>query len=196
MARMRPRFQYVVPCPPAQALSSFQLRLQQPDCPYTGRIIQNRHIILRIAPEERHYWSPVLAVDAHPHPDGTLLRGYFGPHPNVWSLFVAMYAGTAFATLLACMYGVSQWLVQEPPLALGALPLGALMGLAIYGVALFGQRLAQDQMLQLRDFFTCTSCHPQLEEIRARMLTESDAQACRVCEQGAAACVRAAEAVN
>ena len=129
MARMRPRFQYVVPCPPEQALSSFQLRLQQPDCPYTGRIIQNRHIILRITPEERHYWSPVLAVDAHPHSDGTLLRGYFGPHPNVWSLFVALYAGTAFATLLAfaawCAAAIyvfaarSAWRAWSAPLGLG-----------------------------------------------------------------------------
>jgi hypothetical protein len=171
-------------------LSSFQLRLQQPDCPYTGRIIQNRHIILRITPEERHYWSPVLAVDAHPHPDGTLLRGYFGPHPNVWSLFVALYAGTAFATLLACMYGFSQWMIQESPQALWALPIGLLLWAGIYGVALMGQRLAQAQMLQLRDFFACTSCHPQLEEIRARMIETPEAKGCRVCERGALACSR------
>ena len=121
MARLCPSFQYVIPCQPEQTLSSFQLRLEQPECPYTGRIIQERYIILRMTPAERHYWSPVLSADAHSHSDGTLLRGYFGPHPNVWSLFIALYSAIAFGALLGCMHGFSQWLIQKPPLG----PMGA-----------------------------------------------------------------------
>ncbi|MGV3524066.1 MAG: hypothetical protein ACO1RX_07575 [Candidatus Sericytochromatia bacterium] len=187
---LRPRFESVIPCQPTLALSSFALRLKQPDCPYTGRIIQERHIILRMAPAERHVWSPVLSVDAHDHPEGTLLRGYFGPHPDVWTLLIALYAAIAFGTLLGCMYGFSQWLIQAPPVALWSLPAGLLLAACVYGVALLGQRLAQAQMLQLRDFFACTACHPQLEALRARLVDTSDATACRVCEKGAAACGR------
>lgn len=183
MARLRPRFQYVIPCPPTQALSSFQLRLKQPDCPYTGRIIQERHIILRMTPEERHYWSPVLSVDAHPHPEGTLLSGYYGPHPNVWSLFIALYAAISFGTLIGLMYGISEWMIQKPPLALLALPVGFFLSLCVYGIAMIGQRFAQAQMLQLRDFFACTTCHPQLEAMRASIESSSDISPCRVCEK-------------
>ncbi|PKL79298.1 MAG: hypothetical protein CVV27_02025, partial [Candidatus Melainabacteria bacterium HGW-Melainabacteria-1] len=60
-----------------------------------------------------------------------------------------------------------------------------LLSACVYGVALLGQRFAQAQMLQLRDFFACTACHPQLEEMHVNMENAPDAKACRVCEKGA-----------
>lgn len=191
MARLRPRFEFEIPCQPQQALSSFQLRLKQPECPFTGRIIQERHIILRMRPSERHYWSPILSVDAHDHANGTLLRGYFGPHPNVWSFFVALYSAIAFVTLLGLMYGLSQWMIQTPPLALLALPAGLGMAAGVNGIATLGQRFAQAQMLQLRDFFACTVCHPQLEEIRGQIGDTPETSACRVCAGATGGCALA-----
>jgi len=190
--RLRPRFRLVVPCEPEQALSSFRLRLQQPDCPYTGTVM-DRHISLRVVASEAHYWSPVLNVDAEPDPGGTLLRGHFGPHPNVWTLLLALSAGICFSMVFASMYGLSQWLVQVPPTALWALLPGFGLLAVIYAVSLLGQGLAQAQMHQLRDFFACAVCHPQLEEIRASLLAqasedEAGLAACRACHARQSAC--------
>lgn len=162
MPRLRPRFSLVVPCHPALALARFRLRLREDGCPYTGVVTQN-HMVLKIREADRHYWSPQLSVDADPHADGTLLRGHFGPSPNVWTLFLALYAGVVFTLVFAAMYATSQWLIAQPPTALWAFPAGALLLAGIYSVAWCGQHLAQTQMQQLGDFFDCAICQHVVE---------------------------------
>lgn len=175
MPRLRPRFSRVVPCHPALALARVRLRLREAESPYTGVVTQN-HMVLKICETDRHYWSPQLSVDADPHPEGTLLRGHFGPHPNVWTLFLALYAAVIFTLVFAAMYAASQWLISQPPTALWAFPAGGLLLGGIYSVAWFGQRLAHDQMQQLSDFFDCAVCQPAVERLTAEPV------ACQSCQ--------------
>ena len=162
--RMRPRFRTIVPCHPDKAMDKFKLRLRQEDCLYQGAVL-SRHVTLKVKEEQRHYWSPVLNIDAESCEEGTLLRGHFGPHPNVWTMFLALYASVIFSAIFACMYGFAQLMTDETPWAFASIPIALVLVGLIYTIALLGQNLAQEQMHQLRDFFACSVCHHDIEEI-------------------------------
>lgn len=186
-ARMRPRFRAIVPCHPDKALDKFRLRLKHADCPYQGSVL-SRHVTLKICPEQEHYWSPVLNIDAEPHEKGTLLRGHFGPHANVWTLFLALYAAVIFTSIFASMYGISQLMIGEPPWAFWSIPIAAVMVGIIYSIALMGQGLAQEQMYQLREFFDCSVCQQELEQLSgegqcdANLNRDCTPEACNSCQ--------------
>ncbi|WP_457654007.1 hypothetical protein [Rhodocaloribacter sp.] len=149
--RMRPRFEIVSARPPADVLARLRDQLEHTDCPCTGQIA-GKHVHLRVDERDRRLWSPHLDVEVEPYDGGALLRGHFGPHPDVWTFFVALYAVLAFAVMVGLLFGASQWMLGTPPVALWAVPAALVLAAVIYGLALLGQRLSQDHMRRLRSF--------------------------------------------
>ena len=149
--RLRPRFECVVPAAPGEVRARLRSALDAPGCPCTGSILHG-HVRLRIPRARRRSWSPQLELEAAPHPEGTLLQGRFGPHPSVWTFFVALYAVLAFVALGAGLFALSQWMLGQPRSALWVLGAAAVLFVLAYAVALSGRRLAQEQMRQLRTF--------------------------------------------
>lgn len=148
---MRPRFEVTVPGSPAQTLERLQDTLEQPGGLCTGSIL-GRHVRLRIRTEHRHFWTPQLDVEVEARADGSLVRGLFGPHPDIWTFFIATYAVMTFCGITGLIVGLAQWSLDWTPWALWSVPVAALMIGSVYGVALIGQRLGHDQMLQLRAY--------------------------------------------
>lgn len=182
--RMRPRFRTIVPCHPDKALEAFRMRLQQADCRFTGSLLLH-HLSLTVKPEDRHYWSPVLNIDVEACEQGSLLRGHFGPHPNVWTLFLALYASVVFSTLFVCTFGYAQLMMGQSPWAFWCLPLAAVLLLIIYGVALAGQGLAQAQMEQLSSFFERNVCAQEMEQLLP-LADLAGREACTTCRKACA----------
>jgi len=148
--RMRPRFEVVVPQPAPDVLAHIQTRLDDPDCLCTGSIV-GKHVHLEVPPADRTYWSPHLWVDVYPSEGASLIHGLFGPHPSVWTMFIAMYAVLGFGAVLALLIAFSQYTLGRPPTALWAVPLTTALAVIVYLVALTGQRLSYAQMVQLRE---------------------------------------------
>lgn len=147
----RPRFEIVSPRPPDAVLGRLRTALDAPDAPCTGQIA-GEHVHLRIARSQRRLWSPFLSLQVSRHPEGALLRGHFGPHPDVWTFFVALYAVLAFCGVVGLLFGLSQWMLGTPPVAFWAIPLALVLAGGVYGLALAGQRLSRPQLLLLRAF--------------------------------------------
>lgn len=163
---LRPRFQTLVPCRPEKAFEKFRLRLQQPQCPFEGTALDT-FVSLTVKAEDRHYWSPVLTVQSRATEEGTRLQGHYGPHPNVWTLLLALSAIFCFGGVFIAMYGCAQLLLGQTPWALLGIP-GAALGIAlVYGLSLVGQWRAHDQMLQLKSFFDLSLCAQDLDVIEA-----------------------------
>lgn len=80
------------------------------------------------------------------------LEGRFGPHPHVWTMFVAIYAHIAFLAIGGSMYGISQWMLHESPWALWLVPGAGLLAGVVYLSAFYGQGLGSEQMYVLRSF--------------------------------------------
>ena len=154
---MRPVF--TVPhADPVAVLRRVEERLEAADRACDGTVFR-AHAVLQPRVEERHFWSPHLylearLVDAEDEfaPEAPELRGRFAPHPNVWTMFIAIYAVLAIAALGGLIVGVSQWWLQTTPWALGVVPAAvALIGF-VYGAVFIGQGLGASQMYELRAF--------------------------------------------
>lgn len=184
VAPLRPRFQTFVPCHPQKAFEKFRLRLQQPDCAFEGTVLDT-FISVTVKASARHYWSPVLTVQSESVHGGTRLRGHYGPHPNVWTLLLAVAAAILFSGIFVLMYACAQLLLGQAPWGLLAVPLTLILLGALYGIALLGQWRAHDQMLQLKSFFDVSVCAQELAAIGEGQMPSpvSPEEACASCQK-------------
>jgi hypothetical protein len=108
---------------------------------------------LMVCEEERHYWSPALTVSLDGGPNSTKLRGRYGPHASVWTMFMSIHLLWVFTATAATMYAIGAWTLGHKPWSLVLLPLAALLNLLTYAVMRVGQRLGQDQIHLLHHAF-------------------------------------------
>lgn len=107
---------------------------------------------LEVNGPERHAWSPRISLEVRPTEHGCHVRGHFGPHPNLWTLFVFIYSVQVVVVVSGAMYGLVQGMMSEPPTALWA-ALGATASLGLScGVDLTGRRVGAGQMEAVRSF--------------------------------------------
>lgn len=149
--RMRPRFEFVAPCPPAEAAGRLRAALDRPEAWCRGRVYRG-HAVLHVPTAEERVWSPFLSLDFSSHHEQTRVQGLYGPKPAMWSLFIAAYAICGCLALFALIYGWAQWSLDQTPWALAVLPAAALGALATYGLARYGQHRGRAQMEALRAF--------------------------------------------
>lgn len=149
--RLRPRFEATVPRPPSEVTAQLREALAQPDAPCRGRVFGD-HAVLYVLHADERIWSPFLSLDMAWDPNGTHLRGLFGPKPSVWSLFVASYALCCFGGFIAAGFAYAQWTLGQPTWALGGLVLALGGALLTWLLARYGQRRGRQQMRLLRSF--------------------------------------------
>ena len=99
---------------------------------------------------KRKLWSPYLSMQIEPQEVGSLLRGRYGPHPEIWTLFMFLYTVVGFLATMGLMLGFVQWQSGMRPWGFWGVAIG-LPGLALlYGISAVGQRLSAHQMEDLR----------------------------------------------
>jgi hypothetical protein len=137
-----------------QALIEEGLTKEGCDCTAT---VSPGFIVLRIPPEERHYWSPQLTITLEEtEEEGTVIRGLYGPNPTVWAMFFYGYAALGILGLFTAMVGTSQWMLKKPAPILWALPVFAGLALILYVIAQTGQKLGAEQTFTLHHFYEDT----------------------------------------
>ena len=100
--------------------------------------------------KERRLWSPYLSVQIENRAGGSLLRGRFGPHPEVWTLFMFLYAIVGFGTIMGLLLGFVQWQSGMDPWGFWGAYVG-IPGLGLlYAISAVGQKLSAHQMESLR----------------------------------------------
>jgi len=147
--RIRPTFS--IPLSPGadEAMDILRERLKGTDYEDCSRS-KGRCADFFVGEDERRAWSPCLSVQVEPRGKGSLLRGRFGPHPELWTLFMFLYAVVGFLAILGLMLGFVQWQSGMSPWgfwgpAVGVPGLGILMA-----TSATGQRLSAHQMEKLR----------------------------------------------
>jgi hypothetical protein len=149
--QLRPRFRAQTPLSLAELTSRLRTELERPDALFDGKVLKE-FAVLRILAKDQHYWSPELSLQLEQLEDGTLVRGLFGPRPAVWTMFAGFYTFTIFLSLIALLYGLSQWSLNMVPYGLWMLPVPLVLLVSAYATALVGQRLGQEQMQELHHF--------------------------------------------
>ena len=147
-ASVRPRFEIEADLD-ADALMEL-LRGRLPHCPHCTGVSVGRHAELFVPDADRRLWSPWLSVTADDRGNGSLLRGRFAPHPNVWTLYLFLAFGLGFTLLVGTTWGYAQWATERTPWALLSVPIVTVLGTLLYLASHVGQRLGGDQMDHLR----------------------------------------------
>jgi hypothetical protein len=146
---VRPRFE--IECDLEADSLMQRVRERLPRCPHCIGVSVGRHAELFVPESERRVWSPWLSVTAGPRADGSLLKGRFAPHPNVWTLYLFLAFGLGFALLVGTTWGYAQWATDRTPWALASVPIVLILATLLYLASQIGQRLGAEQMDHLRD---------------------------------------------
>ena len=152
---VRPRFQVEVPDDLETITSRIRTGLKQDDAPCQGKINKD-FVTLQLHPEEQHFWSPQLTLSIEKTPEGSLLRGLYGPRPTVWTMFVFFYTAIGFSALIILIVGLTNRMFDEPSNILWWIPVLLVVFVSLYWVAWQGQKLSHDQMVKLHRFLEDT----------------------------------------
>jgi len=147
--RMRPRFELQLPVARETWLDALRAELESDPPSLRGQVFR-KHAVVQMLDAERTFWSPYLNLEVEDEPDGSAVRGRFSPHPNVWTLFMAIYILIAMAGLAGLSYGIVQYTLGQPPWALLGVPAAVALFGFVYGATLIGQGLGAEQMYMMR----------------------------------------------
>ncbi|MBK7405018.1 MAG: hypothetical protein IPJ41_10385 [Phycisphaerales bacterium] len=156
--RIRPTFDLAVGPTPDEAAARLTAALAAAREAYPYQV-RGRHLVVTVAPGTRHFWSPWLTLEFQCDGGSCLARGRFSPKPTIWTAFMLSYIALLTSGSFAMMFAASMLLIGEAPAA------WILLAIALYGSALglylasqAGQRLAVEQMRELRGFVEASLC--------------------------------------
>lgn len=153
--RERPLVDLEIQAPPDDVLDRFRHCLETGQCLCEGHV-GDRELSLVLRGEERHTFSPWLSLQAYPIGEKTRLRGHFGPHPNLWTLFIFIYSVWVAVFVGGALYGSVQLTLGQTPWGLWAAG-GAILAQAVAcGIDLAGRAKGAKQMDTLRTFIRST----------------------------------------
>jgi hypothetical protein len=147
---MRPIFRQMVDLPLEHVAQTVQTVLNERRGIVVGSVAGG---VVELYPtrEHRHLFSPRLSIVLYPR-EQTLIVGRYGPNPDVWTFFVAIYALCSFSILAAIMGSASQWLAGVAISAWIGIPVGLMGAVLVYATALVGRHLAREQVAVLETF--------------------------------------------
>ena len=146
---MRPRFEFQLPVTREAWLDALRSALQNDAEPLRGQVFR-KHAVVQMRDRERTFWSPYLNLEVEDEPDGSAIRGRFSPHPNVWTMFMAVYILLAITALGGLSYGLVQYTLGQSPWSLLIAPAAVALFGFVYGATLIGQGLGAEQMYTMR----------------------------------------------
>ena len=106
---LRPRFKMNFNVADDFLIEKFRNNLKQETCEYCSKIVDN-HIIIDVPKKENSFWSPQLNIEIEKTTENvTVVRGLFGPKPQVWTLFMFFHFAVAVAFIGFAVMAYVQW---------------------------------------------------------------------------------------
>lgn len=138
-ARMRPVFRWTTEGSPAE----FVERMDQVASFDPAVRIQrgSAHATLSIPVEARQIWSPTLDVRVSEDPVGTYIFARVAPASEIWTFFIFCYAATTAMAIFGTVLGYSQFVLNDTPWGLWAIPIWIVICGTLYGGSFVGRRL-------------------------------------------------------
>lgn len=150
---LRPRFQINLKEEREQVISIFKNTFKETSCKYTGKVVDG-HIVIDIPKEENHFWSPQLHIEIEKvNETSSLLKGLFGPKPQVWTLFMFIHFGVAmlFIGFLIRLY--VQWTLKiDLTISFVIIICLPIIWFILYFLGRIGKSTGNNQMQELHDF--------------------------------------------
>ncbi len=154
---LRPRFKMNFNESQDVLISKFKNNLKSEKCNYCGKIVDG-HIVIDVPVDENHFWSPQLNIEIEKiSTDETIVKGLFGPKPQLWTLFMFFHFAVAVAFIGFSIMAYVQWTLKED----NSMALIIVIGLPILWIIMYllgriGRRKGHKQMDELYGFMMKT----------------------------------------
>lgn len=153
--RIRPRYTFSTSLKKEEVLAKLREGLDKDPLGLNGKFVKPL-VVITVPEEKRHFWSPELSLDVEGKDSETEIRCTLGPHSSIWTMFIAFYAFSVLIGIAGVVLGISQLTLGMSTYGFWLIPVSIVLLASAYGIALTGQRLAYDQMLELRSFIKRT----------------------------------------
>jgi hypothetical protein len=150
---LRPRFQDEIMLSSNDLCELVKTSLNRNDDPSIIGQVRKGYIQLQPSDEFVHYWSPFLSISLEEVDGKTIIRGFYGPRPSVWTMFVFFYSIIAFALVIVSVIGFANLSIDKSGKILWLIPVLVIMLLSLYLVSYFGQKKGMSQMRSIHLFF-------------------------------------------
>lgn len=150
--RIRPRFRHFSQLPSDEIVHRFRHALLNHEEEFLGTVLPE-YLVIRIHPEQQHFWSPQLSLMLEVEEEGTLIRGLYGPAPSVWTIWTLGYGALGVLSTFAAIFGFVQLNLGKPAPVLWSLVVFGIIAVVLYISAQMGQKLGAEQTFQLHHFY-------------------------------------------
>jgi len=150
---LKPRFKVLVPKKQQEVLSHLESELKLKNNTFDYKIVSH-HIVLDIKREANHFWSPQLHLEVESEADNSsVVRGLFGPKPQVWTFFMFVHFAVALIFLVFLVIAYSNYtLDKDYSFALTICIIMPILWIIFYIFGQLGKKNGYSQMLELHDF--------------------------------------------
>ena len=104
---------------------------------------------------KEHFWSPQLHIEVEESENNTIVKGLFGPKPNVWSLFMFIHFAVALAFVVFLVLVYVRWNLKQDytfPLIMSLIM--PVLWFVLYFLGRLGRKKGTQQMHEIINFFT------------------------------------------
>ncbi len=154
---LRPRFKMEFDESQEQLIEKFRDNLKDVDCKYCSKIVDG-HIIIDVPLEENHFWSPQLNIEIEKVTDKkSIVKGLFGPKPQVWTLFMFFHFAVAVAFVGFLMMAYVKYMIKENyTFSLTMIIALPFFWFILYFLGRMGRKTGHGQMNELYNFMMNT----------------------------------------
>ena len=150
---LKPRFKISCDQSTESIMGKFKDKFDSGDCDYCSKIVDH-HIVIDVPKKEDHFWSPQLHIEVEKDDENTaIVRGLFGPKPQVWTFFMFIHFAVAVAFIVFFVVAYTQWsLKHEYSFALVMCIAMPILWIVLYILGQLGKKKGYQQMLELDGF--------------------------------------------
>jgi len=154
---LRPRFKTDFNESQQEIISKFEDNLKNSDCKYCSKIVDG-HVIIDVPVEENHFWSPQLNIEVEKIDNNeTVVKGLFGPKPQVWTMFMFFHFAVAVAFIGFSIMAYVKWTLKEDYMFALSLVIGLpILWVVMYFLGRIGRKTGHKQMDELYQFMMKT----------------------------------------
>ena len=154
---LRPRFKMNFNTTDHILLAKFKSNLDNENCKYCSKIVDN-HIVIDVPADENNFWSPQLNIEIEKtEQNTTIVKGLFGPKPQVWTLFMFFHFAIAVAFIGFAIMAYVQWsLKTDNTFAFRMVLFLPVLWVIMYFLGRFGRSRGHKQMDELYQFMMGT----------------------------------------
>ena len=154
---LRPRFTIELKKNKKEVLNCFADVLKKETTNFRGSFVDD-HLFISVSKKVEHFWSPQLHLEIVEESEKTvILKGLFGPKPQVWTLFMFIHFIIGFSFLAFCVILYTRISLNEslffPITMMIVLPF---IWVVLYILGNIGKDTGKKQMKDLHDFMINT----------------------------------------